>query len=354
MSNSLGLVSEDSFNSKLTTLNNALSDINDVLNIISGGNLQPGNVTLSTNTVTLTYNSPTATVKLSNITGEPTIVVIGNSFNATLENGTITITKTDIWSETGTIAIFIKENGIYTSVLTFITVIVDDVEIGTWSNGTDKQIGSMIRAAHRGKLNLKDYWSVGDERVVNNIKYILDDGIEYTDINNSTSLSSFRVVYDLGLQSGIVVPFCSNQYSSGQVDTYYSPYFNPPSNNYLNDYKLYFYFKRNYIGFSSSTSPYRTYLDRTTKNWYGKKSDLSLFNLTNSGNYINCEDLITDPSSSSSIKVGSQSINIIINTMYTNNGTSYTSTITEKRSAYNYSSSYTLTNNLGIIGYFLI
>ena len=40
------------------------------------------------------------------------------------------------------------------------------VDIVTWANGTDEQIVAMIEAADRGEINLYDYWSVGDERII--------------------------------------------------------------------------------------------------------------------------------------------------------------------------------------------
>lgn len=36
----------------------------------------------------------------------------------------------------------------------------------TWGGGTDEEVGAMLDAAHQGKINLADYWSIGDERVI--------------------------------------------------------------------------------------------------------------------------------------------------------------------------------------------
>lgn len=41
-----------------------------------------------------------------------------------------------------------------------------DVDIVSWADGTDEQIVAMVNAADEGKINLADYWSVGDERQV--------------------------------------------------------------------------------------------------------------------------------------------------------------------------------------------
>jgi len=39
-------------------------------------------------------------------------------------------------------------------------------EIVTWADGTDEQIIAMLDAHYAGKINIGDYWSVGDERTV--------------------------------------------------------------------------------------------------------------------------------------------------------------------------------------------
>ena len=40
------------------------------------------------------------------------------------------------------------------------------VKIVTWADGTDAEIVAMVNAADEGRINLADYWSVGDERQV--------------------------------------------------------------------------------------------------------------------------------------------------------------------------------------------
>ena len=40
------------------------------------------------------------------------------------------------------------------------------VKIVTWADGTDAEIVAMVKAADEGKINLANYWSVGDERQV--------------------------------------------------------------------------------------------------------------------------------------------------------------------------------------------
>ena len=40
------------------------------------------------------------------------------------------------------------------------------LEIVSWADGTDEQIVAMVEAADAGKINLSDYWAVGDTRTV--------------------------------------------------------------------------------------------------------------------------------------------------------------------------------------------
>ena len=40
------------------------------------------------------------------------------------------------------------------------------LDIVPWSTGTDEQIAAMLEAHYAGKINIWDYWSIGQERVV--------------------------------------------------------------------------------------------------------------------------------------------------------------------------------------------
>ena len=62
-----------------------------------------------------------------------------------------------------TITISYTERGVTKT--TTLTVSVSDI-ICTWSGGTDAQIVKMVEAADAGKINLADYWAVGDTRTV--------------------------------------------------------------------------------------------------------------------------------------------------------------------------------------------
>ena len=44
--------------------------------------------------------------------------------------------------------------------------IVNGVKIVEWNNGTDEEICNMVAAADEGKINLADYWAVGNTRTV--------------------------------------------------------------------------------------------------------------------------------------------------------------------------------------------
>ena len=45
-------------------------------------------------------------------------------------------------------------------------LIVNGVKIVSWAEGTDAEIAAMVAGADQGKINLTDYWSIGDERIV--------------------------------------------------------------------------------------------------------------------------------------------------------------------------------------------
>jgi len=353
MSNPFNLISEDSFNSKLTSINNSLLNISNKLENMNS-NLRPGSVTLSTNNVTLTTSSPTATVKLSNITGEPSIVTIGDNFNATLENGTITITKTDIWSETGEILVSISGNGVYTSTVAIITVIVDDLSLITWSEGTDEKIIRMIEADSQGIIDLKDYWVDGEERTSNGITYTLKNGITYIDENNETQISKFKIICDLGKKSTYSFPVCSFS-KSGYA--YKRAYSDSPYINFLNKFKLKFIAEQNTTNSSGSIR----YNQVSVYNWYCDSNDLK--NIYPSGSPIESENYINyicsektnnipcDPANPSTViyTYASRGSSAIVITKYINdtgNVISTTLTGTEANPS--------VVSNVGILAYFLI
>lgn len=46
------------------------------------------------------------------------------------------------------------------------SLVASPVKIVTWADGTDAEIAAMVAAAANGSINLRNYWNVGDERVV--------------------------------------------------------------------------------------------------------------------------------------------------------------------------------------------
>jgi len=98
-------------------------------------------------TVTAHYNSGT----LRDVTEQATF---------SPENGTTL-------SSSGTVEITASytEGDITKTALTSVTV-EDELQIVTWSEGTDAQIAAMLDAHYAGDINIHDYWKVGDERTV--------------------------------------------------------------------------------------------------------------------------------------------------------------------------------------------
>lgn len=50
--------------------------------------------------------------------------------------------------------------------LSKVTVEIFNPSLVTWANGTDEQIVKMVKLADEGKINLSDYWTVGDTRTI--------------------------------------------------------------------------------------------------------------------------------------------------------------------------------------------
>lgn len=72
---------------------------------------------------------------------------------------------------TNTITIIYERNAVRKTTTTTVTVeeaetYVNGVKIVPWATGTDAEIAAMVTGAEQGKINLTDYWNVGDERTV--------------------------------------------------------------------------------------------------------------------------------------------------------------------------------------------
>lgn len=71
-------------------------------------------------------------------------------------------------------------------------------KIVTWSDGTDEEIKAMLEAADAGKINLSDYWSVGDERTVHLSAMTAGDGLNTAQPEQDV----IHVLMDTGENSG--------------------------------------------------------------------------------------------------------------------------------------------------------
>jgi len=205
------------------TLNSAIGKLEKAIdNAGGGGGLQPGNVNLSTNSVTLTSRSPTATVILSNATGNVSLVYSAGNFSASINNNTITINRTGIDDEYGIILITVEANQTYTALTLGISVYNEGVRICTWADGSDDDITSMLVAAHNGDINLADYWAVGDTRTITNlntstisdstITLKLYSGVSYDD-TDSSKISTFKIIPNVERTNLSVDNFLPSYYS---------------------------------------------------------------------------------------------------------------------------------------------
>lgn len=182
------------------TLNEAIGKLEKAIDG-AGGGLQPGNVDVSTNSVTLTSSSPTATVTLSNATGDIYIIKDGKGFDASLDNNTITINKPDVFGGNGSVFVIVSGNNTYSAVIKMIAVLSDGPIFCTWAGGTDEEIASMIQAHRDGIIDLTDYWSVDDTRVVENL-------------NPSSSITANKLTLRLGTSKTYYLENSSTAYNS--------------------------------------------------------------------------------------------------------------------------------------------
>ena len=142
-----------------------------------------GNFTLSKTDITLSNDIPLVTLNVS-VIGDGTISISNSNSNLITtilsdDKRTISISSTSEITGVAEIIVDLSSTLNYSSPTSQkIIVNCEYVKIVTWSNGTDEEIVAMVEAANKGKINLSDYWTVGDEREVNlsaipegNIKY---------------------------------------------------------------------------------------------------------------------------------------------------------------------------------------
>lgn len=127
-------------------------------------------ITLSEDSVTFDSEQDEEIITVSSTSGgTPTITVSDTSIvEATYSNGNLTLVPgISALKGTATITISVPATSIYEAAEATILVVKDyGIKIVTWADGTDAEIVAMVQAADEGKLDINEYWHVGDERVV--------------------------------------------------------------------------------------------------------------------------------------------------------------------------------------------
>lgn len=127
-----------------------------------------GTATLSTNTVTLDTDHLSATVTVSNATGTVSVSSSDTSIaTASISGNEITILSPNEESGEATVTVSVAESSNYTQGSVSVAVSAEFLKIVTWAGGTDEEIAAMVAAADAGKIDLTEYWNVGDVRSVN-------------------------------------------------------------------------------------------------------------------------------------------------------------------------------------------
>lgn len=131
---------------------------------------QQNSVTLSKSSVTFAASTDTDTVTVSatslvsvevESTDEKIVTATVNGSTITLAPGP-TLTKGD-----ADVIVRVKGAADYAEGVATISVSKTyGIKYVTWADGTDQEILEMVQAADNGDIDLRDYWNVGDERVV--------------------------------------------------------------------------------------------------------------------------------------------------------------------------------------------
>lgn len=126
------------------------------------------NIALSASSVTINASSPTASVTVTGNVGTLSASSDdGTVAAASVSGSTVTITSPSQQGGSAKVTVTAAATENYGSVSKIITVTADFLKIVTWASGTDDEIVKMVAAADAGKINLGDYWKVGDTRKVN-------------------------------------------------------------------------------------------------------------------------------------------------------------------------------------------
>ena len=144
-------------------------------NIISDRNVSwgiekaQGSITLvnpSQSSVTLDDDHASVTVNFTKF-GDGTIsrsVADSSICTATLSGNSVVIATVDETSGETTVTLTLAATTNYKSATLDITVVGDYARGVPWATGTDAEIVTMIQLADQGKLDPREYWSVGQER----------------------------------------------------------------------------------------------------------------------------------------------------------------------------------------------
>lgn len=141
-----------------------------------------GGCTLTPSSVTLNSSNLSVTSTISNATGEITGVTSNDTTVATASVSGTTITVSSVGSTGGetTVTVSIAASTNYNAATATLNVVADFLIVGSWAGSTDAQIVSMIAAADRNEIDLTEYWSVGNERVVHiNTISTVQSGLDY-------------------------------------------------------------------------------------------------------------------------------------------------------------------------------
>lgn len=83
------------------------------------------------------------------------------------------------FTQAGTVTVAVSyTDGSVTKTAETSVIVKPPLEIVSWADGTDAQIEAMLDAHYTGKINIHDYWHVGDERIVHLLSMEADDIFE--------------------------------------------------------------------------------------------------------------------------------------------------------------------------------
>lgn len=159
-------------------------------------NKAKGRATLSTTSVTLKHTATSATITVTNNTGN--LAVMSSDTNiatATVSNGKITINSVNNTKGTATITLTVSASSNYESASITISVTCNFLKIVTWADGTDDEIAAMIEAYYNGEIDIEDYWSVGDTRTIQ-LNSIASTGVDESHVAQNQKFVIIGIKHD--------------------------------------------------------------------------------------------------------------------------------------------------------------